>query len=235
MDAHNFGLVGCNFGATAHERRRWVVPLNLTADEVLTTTRAVRKRLDLDRPVPRELILECAEIAFQAPTGSNRQDWHLVFVDDPDKKRALADLYARTFDQYINTPGPQYEPDDLRAQRAEFVRGSAVYLREHFHEVPVLLVPLARGRIEGAGVFAQASYWGSILPAVWSFMLAARERGLGTAWTTLHLPDEETAAEVIGFDHTKWTQCGLFPVAYTKGTDFKPAPRLPVESRVTFL
>jgi nitroreductase len=211
------------------------VPLHLTADEVLTTTRAVRKRLDLERPVPRELILECADIAFQAPTGSNRQDWHLVFVEEPEKKRALADLYAKTFDQYINTRGPLYEPDDLRAQRADFVRGSAVYLREHFHEVPVLLVPLIRGRIEGAGVFAQASYWGSILPTVWSFMLAARERGLGTAWTTLHLPEEEAAAEVIGFDHAEWTQAGLFPVAYTIGTDFKPAPRLPTESLVTFI
>lgn len=209
--------------------------LELTADEVLTTTRAVRKRLDLSRPVPRDVLIECTDIAFQAPTGSNRQSWRFVFVEDPDKKRALADLYGRSFDAYIDAPRPEYPPDDVRTLRAALVRGSAIHLREHFAEVPVLLVPLVEGRIDGADTFAQASYWGSILPAVWSFMLAARERGLGTAWTTLHLPDERRAADVLGIDHDAWTQAGLFPVAYTIGTDFKPAPRLPTADLVDFL
>jgi nitroreductase len=209
--------------------------LGLTADQLLTTTRAVRKRLDLGRPVPREVLLECAEIAFQAPTGSNRQSWRFVFVEDPAKKAALAELYGRNFDAYIDAPRPQYPADDTRTLRSELVRGSATYLREHFAEVPVLLVPMIEGRIEGAATFAQASYWGSILPAVWSFMLAARERGLGTAWTTLHLPDERQAAEVLGIDHDAYTQCGLFPVAYTEGTDFRPAARLATEGLVDFV
>ncbi len=201
--------------------------LGLTADEVLTTTRAVRKRLDLERPVEREVLMECVDVALQAPTGSNRQSWRFMFVTDPDKKRALADLYGRNFDPYVNTPGPEYEEGDVRAERHEYVRGSAIHLREHFHEVPVLMIPLIEGRTEGADTFVQASFWGSLLPAVWSFMLAARERGLGTAWTTLHLPDERTAAELLGIPYERYSQAGLFPIAYTEGTDFKLAKRLP--------
>ncbi|MEM9034418.1 MAG: nitroreductase family protein [Actinomycetota bacterium] len=201
--------------------------LGLSADEVLTTTRAVRKRLDLDRPVEREVLLECVEIALQAPTGSNRQGWHFVFVEDAEKKRALADMYAKNFDPYVDTPGPEYDDGDVRAERQEYVKGSAVYLREHFHEVPVLMIPVIEGRPTSPDTFWQASFWGSLLPAVWSFMLAARERGLGTAWTTLHLPDEQKAAELLGIPHEQYSQAGLFPIAYTKGTEFKLAKRLP--------
>ena len=202
--------------------------LDLSPDELLTTTRAVRKRLDLERPVEREVVVECVEVALQAPTGSNRQGWHFVFVTDPAKKQALAELYGRNFDPYVNAPRPTYAAGDTRAERSELVRDSATYLRQHLHEVPVLLVPCVEGRLgEGMGAFQQASAWGSLLPAVWSFMLAARARGLGTAWTTLHLPNEREAAEVLGIPYDRYTQGGLIPVAYTKGSDFKPAPRLP--------
>jgi nitroreductase len=208
--------------------------LELSADELLTTTRAVRKRLDLNRPVERSLLLECTDIAFQAPTGSNAQGWHFLFVEDPEKKRQLADLYGQGFDPYVNSPPREYAPGDIRAQRAEFVRGSAMHLREVFHEVPVLLIPLMLGRPEEADSFGQASMWGSIIPAVWSFMLAARERGIGSAWTTLHLPFEREAAELLGIDYNLWTQVGLFPVAHTIGTDFQRAPRLDTAGLVSF-
>ncbi len=204
--------------------------LPLDADQLLSTTRAVRKRLDLTKPVPRELIMECVDLAIQAPTGSNTQGWRWIFVDDPTKKQALADLYGKTFDPYraMMTGGPSpYAADDTRALRSMAVTESATYLRDHFHEVPVMMIPLMAGRPDSSGTGAfQAGAWGSIIPAVWSFCLAARARGLGTAWTTLHLFAEEEAAKIIGIDHTKWTQVGLFPVAYTLGTDFKPAPRL---------
>jgi len=210
-------------------------PLDLTPDELLTTTRAVRKRLDLSRPVPREELLECVDIAVQAPTGSNRQLWQWVFVEDPAKKQVLEDLYGRAFDPYIDAPKPTYEAGDSRAERADRVRESAIYLRRHLHEVPVLLIPCSAGRVPPeAPPFAQASYYGSILPAVWSFMLAARARGLGTAWTTLHLPFEREAAELLGIPYDDYTQVGLFPVAYTIGTDFKPAPRIPLGGLVHF-
>ena len=208
--------------------------LELSADELLTTTRAVRKRLDLNRPVDKETLLECADIAFQAPTGSNVQGWHFLFVEDPEKKRQLADLYGQGYDPYVNAPPREYPPGDIRAERAQFVRGSSKHLRDVFHEVPVLLVPLMQGRIEGEDCFGQASKWGSIIPAVWSFMLAARERGLGSAWTTLHLPFEKEAAEVLGIDYSSWTQVGLFPIAHTIGTDFKKAPRLDTRGLVSF-
>ena len=203
--------------------------LPLSPDELLTTTRSVRKRLDLSRPVEREVIEECLRVALQAPTGSNRQGWHWLVVEDPAKKQALADLYGTSFDAYINMPGPEYASGDSRAEHGEAVKGSAIYLREHLHEVPLMVIPCHEGRVDTAASWMQAGFWGSLLPAVWSLMLALRARGLGSAWTTLHLPREKEAAEVLGIPYDEVTQGGLFPVAYTKGTDFKPAARRPIE------
>jgi nitroreductase len=197
-------------------------------DELLTTTRAVRKRLDFDRPVPRELILECVRIAIQAPTGSNRQNWHFIAVSDTDVKRRLADLYRASHERYRNMPAPEYAAGDIRAQQRDAVSASSLYLAERYHEAPWLVIPVIEGRAPD-GDF-QAGYWGSILPAFWSFMLAARARGLGTAYTTLHLSYEREAAEVLGVPFDHYTQAGMTPVAFHTGETFKPAPRLPVES-----
>jgi nitroreductase len=205
--------------------------LELSPDELLSTTRSVRKRLDLTRPVEREVVEECIALALQAPTGSNAQGWHWMVVEDRTKKEALAEMYARFFDPYI-AMGDElqlYADDDVRAVRKEAVSSSARYLRDHFAEVPVLLIPCIWGRLpEVSDTFSQASLWGSLLPAVWSFMLAARARGLGSAWTTLHLPAEQEAAQLLGIPHDQVTQAGLLPLAYTIGTDFKPATRLPL-------
>jgi nitroreductase len=209
------------------------VTLDLTLDELLTTTRAVRKRLDLERPVEREVIQECIEIALQAPSASNTQDWQWMVVTDPERKRGLADLYGAVFDDfYAPLPIAPFEPDDPRGSRQEAVRSSATYLREHFHEVPALVIPLHKGRADGLDAASAAAFWGSILPAVWNFMLALRARGLGSAWTMMHLYRAEEAAELLGIPHDGWTQAGLFPVAYTKGTDFKPAARIPTDDLI---
>jgi nitroreductase len=207
--------------------------LNLSVDDVLTTTRSVRKRLDLDKPVPREVLLECLELAVQAPTGSNAQGWQWVFVEDADEKKALADIYRANFNSYRQMPEPQYAEGDTRGDRRGLVVSSAEYLAEHMHEVPWLLVPCLEGRTEQAPQMG-ASFWGSLLPAVWSYMLALRSRGLGSAYTTLHLlgDGEKQAAELLGIPFEKYSQGGLFPIAYTKGTDFRPAKRLPVEEIV---
>ena len=206
-----------------------LLPLN--PDELLTTTRAVRKRLDLTRPVDRWLVEECIEIAVQAPSGSNRQAWQWVLVDDPAKKKALADLYGEVFDGYMQAPASANYPEgDIRAERRDFVSASAKYLRDHYHEVPVLLLPFQEGRMDGQPAGAQPGYWGSVIPAVWSFMLALRARGLGSAWTTMTCRREPEVAAVLGVDHERYTQVGMFPVAYTLGTDFKPAPRLDTAS-----
>jgi nitroreductase len=201
--------------------------LGLTADEVLTTTRAVRKRLDLERPVEREVLLECLEIATKAPSGSNSQQWHWVFVTDAEKKAALAELYRSVFRMaYSPERSADLPPEQQR------VWGSANHLAEHFHEVPVMLVPCLAGRPDATSGMNQAGYWGSLLPAAWSFCLAARERGLGTAWTTMHLVHEQAAADILGIPFADYTQGGLFPVAYTKGTDFTPAARKPLDGIV---
>ena len=204
--------------------------LNLTADEVLTTTRSVRKRLDFDRPVERSTVEECLEIALQAPTGSNSQGWHWIVVEDAAKKKALADIYRKNWDIYANMPGREYKEGDSRGERMDLVRDSATFLAENFEKAPLLLIPAIDGRLDNLPAFATAGAWGSLLPAVWSFMLALRERGMGSAWTTIHLMNggEQEAADLLGIPYDKVTQGGLFPIAYTKGTDFKLAKREPL-------
>ena len=204
--------------------------LNLSVDEVLTTTRSVRKRLDFDKPVGREVLMECLELALQAPTGSNSQGWQWVFVEDADKKKAIADIYLTNARGYLSSPSPEYAEGDTRGERMGKVRDSATYLAEHMHEAPVLLIPCLQGRAEQTPLGA-VSFWASLFPAAWSFCLALRSRGLGSCWTTLHLlgDGERQAAEVLGIPYDEFSQAGLFPIAYTKGTDFRPAKRLPAE------
>ncbi|MFP6815453.1 MAG: nitroreductase family protein [Pseudomonadales bacterium] len=195
-------------------------------DELLATTRAVRKRLDLTRPVPREVINECLELAVQAPTGSNSQGWRWVIVDDADKRKALADLYRKGAGEYLAAASAQAdEGGDAQTQR---VFSSAMYLADHLEEVPVHVIPCLAGRpAENTPQAMYAGTYGSIFPAVWSFQLALRSRGLGSALTTLHLIHEKEAAEVLGLPDSV-LQVALLPVAYTVGTDFKRASRPPV-------
>ncbi|RIK96468.1 MAG: nitroreductase [Proteobacteria bacterium] len=202
------------------------------SDWLLTTTRSVRKRLDFTRPVERSVIERCIEIALQAPTGSNAQGWHFVVVTDAARKQALQRLYHQAFQAYLTNPAfrASYDPNDLRAAQQPRVEASATYLADHLHEAPALVVPCVEGRIENAGVLGQASIYGSILPAAWSFMLALRARGLGSAWTTLHLAFEKQAAEILGIPDAI-TQAALLPVAYTVGADFRVAKRLPAAAR----
>jgi nitroreductase len=205
--------------------------LDLTLDELLTTTRAVRRRLDFDRPVPRELVEECVSIAMQAPSGSNARGWHFMVVGDPAKREAIAALYRQAFEGYRSMPvsahalAEQAKGDDIGIMNA--VVGSAEALAENLHRAPYLVIPCIEGRfppIEGPmGNLANASQYGSVLPAFWNFMLAARARGLGTAWTTLHLMHEQEVAEILGIPFDSVTQTALSPLAYTLGTDFKPA------------
>jgi len=207
--------------------------LNLTADEVLTTTRAVRKRLDFDRPVEREVLLECLEVAVQAPTGSNSQGWHWMFVEDQAKKDAIAALYKNNFDAYAKM-SRTWEEGDLRNEQRDGVRSSAQYLADNFQRSPWMMIPIIEGRLENLSVAQGAGAWGSLLPAVWSFLLALRERGLGSAWTTLHLPNERETAEILDIPYESYTQGGLFPIAYTIGTEFKQAKRIDLAPLVHF-
>jgi nitroreductase len=205
--------------------------LNLSFDEVLTTTRSVRKRLDFDKPVGRDVLMECLELALQAPTGSNSQGWQWVFVEDAEKKKAIGDIYLANARTYLSSPSPEYADGDTRGDRMGKVKDSATYLAEHMHEAPVLMIPCIYGR-EDKQPLGGASFWASLFPAVWSFCLALRSRGLGSCWTTLHLlaGGEKKAAEILGIPDDRYSQAGLFPIAYTKGTDFRPAKRLPAES-----
>jgi nitroreductase len=186
----------------------------------------VRKRLDFDRPVDRAVITECIEIAHQSPSGSNSMRWRWLIVDDQAGKDFLAEIYRERFYAYAENPG---KPKSEQAGSA--VQESGAYLADNMARVPVLVIPLLADRMtESTPVARQASRWGSILPGVWSFMLALRERGLGSCWTTLHLGDEKLVAERFGVPYEQFTQAGLFPVAHTIGTEFKLAKRPPAET-----
>jgi nitroreductase len=203
--------------------------LELSPDELLTTTRTVRKRLDLDRPVPLPLIRECLEIALQAPSASNRQTWHWLVLTDADQRAAIGELYRRAFEGYLASPhaaGRLFADDPERSKVQARVVNSAVYLAEKMGQVPVLVIPCLT--VDSLPTGNQAGLWGSLLPAVWSYMLAARARGLGTAWTTVHLGYEREAQEILGLP-ANIRQAALIPTAYTIGTDFKPAPRQPLD------
>jgi nitroreductase len=208
---------------------------HLTPDELLTTTRAVRKRLDLTRPVKREVIEECLAIAQQAPTASNLQNWHFVVVTNPSKRAALAALYRKSWGIYLTLLSaiPNFTFDDSTRNATQTrIYASAQYLVNHLHEVPVHVIPCILGRTEGQSIIMQSAQWGTIAPAAWSFMLAARARGLGTCWTSFHLLFEEEAAKILGIPYAEIMQACLIPVAYTKGTEFKPGPREPLQSMV---
>jgi nitroreductase len=195
-----------------------------TVDELLSTTRAVRKRLDLSRPVEREVILECLQLAIQAPTATNEQSWRWMVVTDAEKRAAIAEIYRSIGAEHMAHVA-RSAPDAQTRRLFE----NGLMLGEILGDVPVHVIPCIERRFDGGSLPIAASAWASIIPAGWSFMLALRSRGLGSVWTTLHLVMERAVAEVLGIPDTV-TQAALFPVAYTIGTDFKPAARPPVET-----
>lgn len=194
-------------------------------DRLLSTTRSVRKRLDLDRPVPESVIVDCLKLAVQAPTGSNEQGWRWLVVTDPEKRRELARMYSEGGRGYLESAAGREMNEQTRR-----VYESALFLTDILDRVPVHVIPCIKGRAESSMNILSASTYGSIIPAAWSFMLALRSRGLGSAWTTLHLFKEQEAAELLGVPYDEFTQVALLPVAYTVGTDFKPAARPPIEN-----
>ena len=212
--------------------------LELSADEVLTTTRSVRRRLDLEKEVSPEILRECLNIALQAPTGSLRQDWHFVVSTDRDQCREVGTIYQEVWtkmvtDDYLNASASRQGEKGDQASWLNMM-GSARHLAETFPEVPAIFVPCISGRLEGADAMTQAVKWGSVIQAAWSFMLAARNRGLGTCWTTVHLQREEDVADILGIPFASIQQVALSPVAHTVGTSFKSGRRKPTAEFVHF-
>ena len=203
--------------------------LPLTPDELLTTTRSVRKRLDLTRDVPIDLVRECLEVALQAPSGSNKQGWHWMVITDENSRLMIGNYYRQAVASYLKSSGSAatlFADDQERNAVQRRVGDSVAYLGEHMGEVPVLVIPCVRAPRLSAG--SQAGLWGSLLPAAWSYMLAARARGLGTAWTTLHLRYETEISEFLGIP-TDIRQGALIPTAYYTGDTFRSAPRQPLD------
>ena len=197
--------------------------LDLDPDQLLSTTRAVRKRLDFARPVPGHVIRECVAMALQAPSGSNVVTMRFVVVRDEKKRRAIGGIYREVYARYKASPPYPGRPsgDAERDRVQQRVASSADYLGEHMGEAPVLVL----GCNEGTDRTSALAGLGNILPAMWSFMLAARARGLGTAWTSMHRSRERDLADILGIPYDTVAQAVLTPLAYTKGTDFKRAAR----------
>ncbi|WP_254861450.1 nitroreductase family protein [Halovivax gelatinilyticus] len=206
-------------------------------DHVLTTTRAVRRRLDLDRPVPLEVIDECLEIGLQAPTGYNLQNWRWLVISDEESRHELADSYRRSLEPFVEMMEGEL-PEDEQTQK---VAASSTYLAEHLHEVPVHVIPCTTLSVrEEREMWEQMEYesdplnmaassvYGEVWPAAWSFMLALRSRGLGSSLTMIHLAQEPTVAELLGVPDGI-SQAGLIPVAYFEGEDFRRGTRRPLE------
>ena len=212
--------------------------LGLSNDELLSTTRAVRKRLDFDRPVSEDVLRECMEVAVQAPTGSNAQGWQFVFVTDPRKKAKIGEIYRQAISIYRDMPVAIHKlhmdsSDNTLTDSQTRSASSADYLAENMGKVPALLIPCIAGRTdspETSNIIAQTGTLGSIIPAAWNFMLAARARGMGSCWTTSHLHYEREIAEILNIPYHDITQVALIPVAYTLGSDFKPAPAQPADA-----
>jgi nitroreductase len=205
--------------------------LELGADEVLSTTRSVRRRLDLEREVGEDVLRECLMLALQAPTGSLRQDWHFVVSTDREQCHEVGLIYQQVWmsmvtDDYVSSSASRQGTEGDQESWLDMM-GSARHLAEVFPDVPAIFVPCISGRLDGADAMTQAVKWGSIIQAAWSFMLAARERGLGTCWTTVHLQRERDVAEVLGIPYDDVQQVALSPIAYTDGTDFRPGRRKP--------
>lgn len=200
-------------------------PDRLSFDDVLRTTRSVRRRFDLNRPVEIELIRECLELALQAPSGSNAQGWRFLLIQDAHKRARLAEMYRVGFARY------RARPDSLLADHGhERLADSVAYLAEHLHEVPLHLIPCISGRLTAdAPDSARAAFMASIIPATWSFMLACRSRGLGTCWTTMHLAQERRAARLLDIPYDDVTQIALIPIGHTIGSEFRPAARSRLE------
>lgn len=193
-------------------------------DRLLTTTRAVRRRLDLDRPVDPAVVQECIRIAIQAPTASNEQSWRWLVVTDPERRAAIADLYRANGEPYLRHAAATAEDDQTRR-----VYESALEFARTLERVPVFVIPCIEKTFDASVNGIASSAYGSIMPAAWSFQLALRARGLGSVWTTLHLFSDAAVAELLGIPDGV-TQVALLPVAHTVGTDFRPAHRRPAES-----
>ena len=199
----------------------------LTPDEILTTTRSVRKRLDLTRSVPLGLVKECLEIALQAPNGGMREGWHWIVVTDPRVRAQIGDFYRRSAEPYLASAAAADPSRGAGSGVMARVSSSSAYLAQHMGQVPVLVIPCITVRPAWPAGETQAGLWGSLLPAAWSYMLACRARGLGTAWTTLHLQYETEIAALLGLPEDI-RQGVLIPTAYYTGDTFRPASRRPL-------
>ena len=200
-----------------------------STDRLLSTTRTVRKRLDLDTPIDMAEVMDCLRLASYAPSGGNGQRWRWLMVTDPELKRGIAEYYAQAYADYSAPLKAQIASDDNPALR---MAASSDFLADNLARVPLLVIPCALERLTPESSTREAaSLYGGMFPAVWSFQLALRSRGYGSAITTLHIAFEKEVGDLLGIPDTV-TQVALIPVARYTGETFGVAPRRPVEEVV---
>lgn len=207
------------------------VRADLSAHELITTTRAVRLRMDLDRPVDPALIEACVDDALQAPQGSNLMRTEFVVVRDPARIAAIGRIYREEFDRFYRGSEAglfkRVDDDPRHAEQSRRTRDSAEHLAEVFGRVPAIVIPCLTPRLADGDVLTAKHRLATVYPTVWNFMLAARLRGLGTCWTGMTLEREADVAEIVGVDPTAVEQVCMIPVAHHTGTTFRPAWRPP--------
>lgn len=181
---------------------------------VLSTARSVRKKLDFSRPVSRADLEACINVAVQAPTGLAGENWRFLVVTDPAVKQQIADIYCEVLRQIGETRGVTLKPTHNA-------------LMDRLHEIPCMVFVFAIGE-PTEDVSGQIGFFGSILPAAWSLMLAMRARGIGTTWTSLLTSRSDDIAKILGVPEGV-TQTVMLPAAYTLGAKLRPAARLPAE------
>lgn len=203
------------------------------AHELITTTRAVRLRLDLERAVAPELIEACVADALQAPQGSNLMRTEFVVVLDPERIARLGRIYREEFDSFYRSSEvglfKRVDDDPRHAAQSRRTRDSAERLAEVMDRVPAIVIPCLTPRLTDGDLLAAKHRLATVYPTVWNFMLAARLRGLGTCWTGMTLGREADVAEVVGIDPEAVEQVCMVPVAHHTGETFRPAWRPPAE------
>lgn len=190
-----------------------------SVDTVLATARSVRRKLDFERPVPRQVILDCIDIATQAPTGLGGESWRFLVVMEAERKRALAELYREVLEELSRARGVEIKP----TQRALVAR---------LHEIPAMILVCSTAEGPSEAISGQVAYYGSVLPAAWSLMLALRARQLGATWTTLLASRQQEVADILAMPETV-VNTVMLPVAYTRGAKLRRADRRPAHE-VTF-
>lgn len=180
-------------------------------DHYLSTARSVRRKIDFERPISRKDLEACVNVAVQAPTGIPGETWRFLIVDDGETKQRVAAVYRDVI-------------TELMTERGLPMKQTQQALMDRLPEMPCMVFVCSLGQPMPTHA-GQVAFFGSVLPAAWSLMLAMRVRGIGATWTSVLSARCEQIAEILNIPDDV-TQTVMLPCGYTKDATLKPADRL---------